>query len=68
MKNNPEAAYILYPSCRDPQHRDNAAIFDIQLLAKNPSSERVIKFFYDNSKQKITWLDYHLHIQWQEVC
>lgn len=67
IKNNPEAAYILYPSCRDPQHRDNAAIFDIQLLAKNPSSERVIKFFYDNSKQQITWLDYRLHIQWQDV-
>lgn len=67
IKNNPDAAFILYPSCRDPHKRDNAAILDIQLLSKNPKRESAIKFFYDNELQQITWLDYQLKIQWKEV-
>lgn len=67
IKNNPDAAFILYPSCRDPEQRDNAAILDIKLLSKNPKWEAAIKFFYDNTLQKITWLDYRLHIDWAQV-
>ena len=64
---NPNAIFIIYPSCRDPLQRDNAAILDIALLNKNPKWESTIKFFYDNQKQQINWIDYHLHIQWSQV-
>jgi hypothetical protein len=64
---NPQATCILYPSCRDPKQRDNAAILDIKRLEKNPTWESSIKFFYDNNKKQMTWIDYQLHIQWTEV-
>lgn len=64
---NPHATFLIYPSCRDPLQRDNAAILDIQLLDKNPKWESCINFFYDNQKKQITWLDYSLHIQWAQV-
>lgn len=64
---NPNATFIIYPSCRDSQQRDNAAVLDIHHLAKNPKWESTIKFFYDNQKKQISWLDYHLQIQWDEI-
>jgi len=64
---NPNVTFILYPSCRDPQQRDNAAVLNINHLGKNPKWESSIKFFYDNAQQQITWLDYQLHIQWNQV-
>lgn len=64
---NPKATFIIYPSCRDPQQRENAAVLDINHLGKNPKWESVIKFFYDNQKQQMSWLDYNLHIQWSQV-
>lgn len=64
---NKDATFIIYPSCRDPLKRDNAAVLDINHLAKNPKWESVIKFFYDNKKQQIYWQDYRLHIQWNQV-
>jgi len=68
ISSSPKTTFIIYPSCRDPQHRDNAAVLDINLLAKNPKWESTIRFFYDNQKQQISWLDYNLHIQWNQVC
>ena len=65
---NLQATFILYPSCRDPQQRDNAAILDINHLGKNPKWEAAIKFFYDNKQQQITWLDYKLPINWMQVA
>lgn len=67
LKNSLET-FILYPSTRDPKQRDNAAILNIHHLEKNPKWESTIKFFYDNQKQQISWLDYGLHITWNEVC
>lgn len=64
---NPNITLITYPSCRDPQQRDNAAILDIARITKNPKWESSIKFFYDNQKQQISWLDYSLHISWSQV-
>lgn len=64
---NPNANFIIYPSCRDPHYRDNAAVLDIKYLEKNPKWESSIKFFYDNQKKQISWLDYHLHINWSQV-
>ena len=64
---NTKIPFIIYPSCRDPKQRDNAAILDINHLAKNPKWESTIKFFYDNQTQQISWLDYNLHIQWSAV-
>ncbi len=64
---NPEITFIVYPSCRDPQQRNNAAVLDIKQLDKNPKWESTIKFFYDYQKQEINWLDYNLHIQWNQV-
>lgn len=60
--------FILYPSCRDPQQRDNAAILNIDHIEKSPKWETPIKFFYDNAKKQITWIDYQLYICWPEVC
>jgi hypothetical protein len=65
---NPNATFILYPSCRDPKQRDNAAILDIHLLEKNPTWEAPIHYFYNNQKQQLTWIDYQLSITWSEVC
>ncbi|OAI45640.1 hypothetical protein AYO45_06665 [Gammaproteobacteria bacterium SCGC AG-212-F23] len=67
IKTNPNITFIFYPSCRDPHHRDNAAIFDIKHLEKTLKKESSIKFFYDNPSKKLTWIDYHLHINWKEV-
>lgn len=67
MEKNPQATCILYPSCRDPDRRNNAAILDIQRLEKQPKWETAIKFFYDNDLQQLTWIDYRLHILWGEV-
>ena len=67
VESNPEITFILYPSCRDPQKRENAAILNIHHLEKNPKWEASIKFFYDNTKKQITWLDYHLPVLWAEV-
>lgn len=64
---DPKTTFIIYPSCRDPKQRDNAAVLDITYLNKNPKWESSIKFFYDNRKQQITWIDYNLHIQWNQV-
>ena len=29
--------------------------------------ESTIKFFYDNQKKQMNWLDYNFHIQWEQV-
>lgn len=63
----PNVTFIVYPSCRDPQQRDNTAILDINHLMKNPKWESSVKFFYDNSSKQITWLDYNIHIKWSQV-
>jgi hypothetical protein len=65
---NTNTTFIIYPSCRDPRQRDNAAVLDINHLAKKPKWESTIKFFYDNQMQQISWLDYSLHIQWTQVA
>jgi hypothetical protein len=58
---------IIYPSCRDPQQGNNAAIFNINLLAKNPNWESSIRYIYDYEREQVTWLDYSLTISWSEV-
>lgn len=65
---NPKATFIIFPSCRDPEQRDNAAVLDINHLVKHPAWEATIKFFYENHKQQMHWLDYNLQIQWTQVC
>lgn len=64
---HPTETCIIYPSARDPENRENAAILDIERLDKTPKWESPIKFFYDNRQQKIHWLDYQLDIQWEQV-
>ncbi len=64
---HPHATLIMYPSCRDPKNGDNAAVLDIERLGKNLKWESSIKFFYDNKTRKISWLDYDLHIQWEQL-
>ena len=66
VSSNPDVTFIIYPSCRDPLQRDNAAVLNVNQLNKNPKWESAIKFFYDNVKRQITWLDYQLHIQWAQ--
>lgn len=62
-----EAHFIIYPSCRDPEHRDNAAILEIGYLDKKPKWETSLKLFYDYQKKQLTWLDKRLSILWDEV-
>ncbi len=67
ITSNPNTTFIIYQSCRDPKKRDNAAILDIAHLEKNPKWESSVKFFYDNNKKQIRWLDYNLDIHWNQV-
>lgn len=67
IASHPRATFIFYPSCRDPEQRDNVAVLNINHLAKAPKWESSIKFFYDNALKQITWLDYQLHIAWGDV-
>lgn len=67
VQNNPEKNFIIYPSCRDPQQRNNAAILNIEYLEKSPHWENTIKYFYDNIKNQIYWIDKQLNITWKEV-
>lgn len=64
---NPKVTFLRYPSCRDPQQRDNVAILDIKHFDKNPKWQESIKFFYDNEKKLLSWIDYQLHIDWAKV-
>lgn len=68
IENNPDVSFIIYPSCRDPERRDNAAILDINLIAKNPSYQMRAGFYYDNKKKMIKWIDYDFSIYWDQGC
>lgn len=65
---NPQVSFIIYPSVRDPQHRDTMAIMEIAKLSKQINGERQLSFFYDYRKKTITWIDLGLAITWQQVC
>ena len=67
VKSNPHVTFIVYPSCRDPKRRNNAAILDINLIDKIPKWESPIKFFYDNNRRQISWIDYDINILWDHV-
>ena len=67
VEKNPHVTFILYPSCRDPKQRDNAAILDIHHLEKKTKSETSIKFFYNYKKKQLTWIDSQLHVHWEQV-
>jgi hypothetical protein len=67
IEKNPQISFILYPSCRDPLKRMNAAVLEIEHLGKDIKRESAIKFFYDNQQQKLTWIDYSLPIKWEQV-
>lgn len=67
ITDKPAVTCIIYPSCRDPEHRDNVAILDIKHLEKYPTWETSIKFFYDNRLKQITWVDYKFHVKWSQV-
>lgn len=62
IEQHPTTSFILYPSCRDPEQRQNAAILDINHLAKDLNHETSIRFFYDNSLKRLTWIDYSVYI------
>lgn len=64
---NPQASFLVYPSCRDPLHRDNAAILEIRHLAKYPKWESSIKYFYNYENSRLTWINYQLRIDWKDV-
>lgn len=67
IEKHTDATFIIYPSCRDPENRDNAAVLDINHLDKKPKYEHSIKFFYDNEKKLLTWIDKNLQVKWDEV-
>jgi RES domain-containing protein len=65
---NKASTFIIYPSCRDPQQRENAAILDIKHLNKTLEWQTPIHFFYDNEKHNLHWLEYDLAIEWVQVA
>jgi hypothetical protein len=67
IEENSHATFILYPSCRDPKHRDNAAILEIEHLEKKLKGETSIRYFYNYKKQRLLWIDSQLYIDWEEV-
>ena len=64
---NPNSNFIVYPSVRDPQHRDNMAIMQISHLSRQLRAERSLNFFYDYRKKAVTWIDKRLSIEWKQV-
>jgi hypothetical protein len=67
VQSNNKIKYISYPSVRDPHKRYNAAILNINLLAKSIKSDEQIKFNYDGLKNEVLWIDYNLNINWSQV-
>lgn len=67
IEKNAQAKLIIYPSCRDPKHKENIAAMDIELIAKTPNHEQAVKYFYDNKKRLLSWIDSNLQISWSEV-
>lgn len=67
VKTNPQATFIIYPSCRDPRQRDNAAVLDINHLDKYVNRVKSLRFFYDYEQKVLLWMDYKLQIAWSEV-
>jgi len=59
--------YLIYPSARDPLHRDSIAIFDVHKIEKNPATEHVLNFFYDYGKKEVLWLREDLRVEWSVV-
>lgn len=68
VQSNPNVDFIVYPSVRDPQHRDNMAIMNISHLSRRLRSERQLNFFYDYRKKTVTWIDVGFTIEWEQVC
>ncbi len=67
VKSNPQIDFIIYPSVRDPQHRDNMAIMDITYLSRQINNERQLSFFYDYKKKIVTWINAGLAITWKNM-
>lgn len=65
---NPQSNFIVYPSVRDPQHRDHMAIMEISHLSRQLNGERQLNFFYDYRKKIVTWIDLGLSVGWSQVC
>ncbi len=47
VEENQQASSIIYPSCRDPQHRNCAAVFDVATLGLQPGSMENMFFIYN---------------------
>jgi hypothetical protein len=48
IESNPNASSIIYPSCRDPQHRNCAAVLDVTTLGTQPQSMENLFFIYSS--------------------
>lgn len=64
---HPEVQVILYPSCRDPQHGECYAVFDIHCLAPGIGTERTLSYSFEPDKKAVIWMDDSLQIKWDEV-
>jgi hypothetical protein len=59
--------YLVYPSTRDPNQRDNVAIFEITKLSRTLNFEQPLNFFYDFKKREVFWINKELKILWSQV-
>lgn len=62
VKANPKYTVICYPSCRDPKKRDCYAVLNIDMLAKNPKSNRNITIIWDASLKELTCIDLNIKV------
>jgi RES domain len=68
IRSNLQATFIVYPSVRDPQHRDNMALMEISHLSHQIKEEKQLNFFYDYKKKVVNWIDLGIEIAWEQVC
>lgn len=60
---------IIYPSCREPQGRMCAAMYELSCFGKAVKSELTVHFEY-NQNQSITWMRHpsvNLSIAWSQI-
>jgi hypothetical protein len=68
MQAHPEVRLLAYPSVRDPERRDNLAIFDINTLAKDVRDQAALLYYFNPKAQSLVWRDLELEIPWSLVC
>jgi hypothetical protein len=52
---NPDVLAIIYPSCRDPKHGKCAAVFELMMLGRRPTSTEPLFLVYNTDMKSCTF-------------